>query len=148
MAQEFCQDLTIWRYAITLTGMTTTPERRTATLSELVAQEIDSVRGRKRWSQAQLARAIGKTEMWVSLRLRGKQPIDMNDLALIARALDVGVHELLPPPDAARKAASDSEPNVPLDHPSPFGPQRRDPSRPPGTTGPRQRRPQPVRHAA
>lgn len=60
--------------------MTTAPERRTATLTELVAQEIDSVRGRKRMSQAQLAREMGKTPMWVSLRLRGMQPIDMNDL--------------------------------------------------------------------
>lgn len=47
-------------------------------------------------SQAQLARTIGKTEMWVSLRLRGKQPIDLNDLSLIAGALGVGVHDLLP----------------------------------------------------
>lgn len=94
--------------------MTTTPEQRTATLSELVAQEIDSVRGRKRWSQAQLARAIGKTEMWVSLRLRGKQPIDMNDLALIARALEVGVHDLLPSPEKAGEAVGTGQPNVRL----------------------------------
>lgn len=85
--------------------MTTTPERRTATLSELVAQEIDSVRGRRRMSQAQLARAMGKTPMWISLRLRGLQPIDMNDLMLFASALDVGVHDLLPPPDVAAGAA-------------------------------------------
>lgn len=84
--------------------MTTTPERRTATLSELVAEEIRALMGRQRMTQAQLARGIGKTEMWVSLRLRGRQPIDMNDLLLIARALDVGVHELLPSPEAAAQA--------------------------------------------
>lgn len=86
--------------------MTTTPERRTATLSELVAQEIDSVRGRRRMSQAQLARAMGKTPMWVSLRLRGLQPIDMNDLLLFARALDVEVHDLMP----SRERAAEAEP--------------------------------------
>lgn len=85
--------------------MTTTPERRTATLTELVAQEIDAARGRRRMSQAQLARAMGKTPMWVSLRLRGLQPIDVNDLALFARVLNVGVHELLPKPEEAASAS-------------------------------------------
>lgn len=61
--------------------------------------------GRRRMTQAQLARGIGKTEMWVSLRLRGKQALDMNDMQLIARALEVGVHELLPPPAVAATAA-------------------------------------------
>jgi transcriptional regulator with XRE-family HTH domain len=86
--------------------MTTTPERRPATLTELVAQEIDSIRGRKRMSQAQLARAIGKPPMWVSLRLRGMQPIDMNELLMFANALDVGVHDLLPAPAAVAAAAA------------------------------------------
>lgn len=84
--------------------MTTAPERRTATLTELVAQEIDAARGRRRMSQAQLARAMGKTPMWVSLRLRGLQPIDLNDLLLFARALDVDVHDLMPSRDLAARA--------------------------------------------
>jgi len=88
--------------------MTTTPEQRTATLSELVAEEIRALMGRRRMSQAQLARGIDKTEMWVSLRLRGKQPIDMNDLHVIAGALGVGVHDLLPPPEIAAGAARPS----------------------------------------
>jgi len=37
--------------------------------------------------------------MWVSLRLRGLQPIDLNDLLLFARALGVDVHDLMPPRD-------------------------------------------------
>jgi transcriptional regulator with XRE-family HTH domain len=85
--------------------MTTTPEKRTATLSELVAEEIRALMGRRRMTQAQLARGISKTEMWVSLRLRGRQPLDMNDLFLIAQALEVGVHDLLPPPEIAAGAA-------------------------------------------
>ena len=55
-------------------------------------------------SQAQLARAMGKTPMWVSLRLRGMQPIDLNDLLLFARALDVQIHDLMPPPEVAAMA--------------------------------------------
>lgn len=86
--------------------MTTAPERRTATLTELVAQEIDSVRGRRRMSQAQLAKEMGKTPMWVSLRLRGLQPIDLNDLLLFARALGVQIHDLMPPPDEAARAVT------------------------------------------
>lgn len=46
--------------------------------------------------------------MWVSLRLRGLQPIDMNDLLLFARALGVGVHELLPSPEVVSQAAEAS----------------------------------------
>lgn len=88
--------------------MTTAPEQRAATLTQLVAVEIDKVRGGRRMSQAQLARAIGHTPMWVSLRLRGLQPIDMNDLFLFARALGVGVHELLPPPEVVAQAADPS----------------------------------------
>ena len=88
--------------------MTTAPERRTATLTELVAQEIDAVRGRKRMSQAKLAKLMGKTPMWVSLRLRGRQPIDMNDLWLFAKALGVSVHQLLPSPEAVAGAADPS----------------------------------------
>lgn len=88
-----------------LCGMTTTPEERPATLTELVAREIDSVRGRKRVSQAQLARVMGKTPMWVSLRLRGIQPIDMNDLLKFAKALNVGVYDLLPSPEVVAQAA-------------------------------------------
>lgn len=147
--------------------MTTPPEERTATLSELVAQEIDSVRGRKRWSQAQLARAIGKTEMWVSLRLRGKQEIGTNDLALIAKALDVDVHDLLPSPDAVRRAVDASNgakehlpevnrsadpgrvsapyPRHTAGAPGPMSPQRRDPTRPQSAVPATKRRPTTVR---
>lgn len=96
-----------------------TPQGRTATLSELVAEEIRALMGRRRMTQAQLAREIGKTEMWVSLRLRGKQVLDLSDMHLIAGALNVGVHELLPPPDVASRAAAPSATvtNLPLPEP-------------------------------
>jgi transcriptional regulator with XRE-family HTH domain len=83
--------------------METAPERRAATLSELVAEEVRAQMGRKRMSQAQLARGVGKTEMWVSLRLRGKQAIDLNDLMAIATVLGVDASELVTP-DVVAKA--------------------------------------------
>jgi transcriptional regulator with XRE-family HTH domain len=86
--------------------METAPERRTATLSELVAEEVRAQMGRKRMSQAQLARGVGKTEMWVSLRLRGKQAIDLNDLMAIATVLGVDASELVTP-DVVAKAKAD-----------------------------------------
>ncbi len=85
--------------------MTITPEAPAKTLTQLVATEIRVQMARADVRQSQLAREIDKTEQWLSVRLRGRQPIDLNDLALIAKALGVGVHELLPPPDVAARAA-------------------------------------------
>lgn len=44
----------------------------------------------------QLAERLGVSPMWVSYRLRGTQAIDLNDLELIAKALDCRIIELLP----------------------------------------------------
>lgn len=85
--------------------MSITPEVSAKTLTQLVATEIRVQMARADVRQSQLAREIDKTEQWLSVRLRGRQPIDLNDLALIARALGVGVHELLPAPDVAAAAA-------------------------------------------
>lgn len=76
--------------------MTTTPTGQPATLSDLVAEEIRAVLGRRRMSGAALARTLGVSAMWVSYRLSGKQPIDLNDLERIATALDVPVGALIP----------------------------------------------------
>lgn len=76
--------------------MTTTPVGLAKTLTQLVALEIKLEMVRKDVRQSQVARKIGKTEQWLSVRLRGKQPIDLNDLALIAHGLDVSVRDLLP----------------------------------------------------
>jgi transcriptional regulator with XRE-family HTH domain len=84
--------------------MTTTPEAPAKTLTQLVALEIRLEMVRQDMLQSKLARSIGKTEQWLSVRLRGKQPIDLNDLALIARGLGVQIHQLLPDPDAAAGA--------------------------------------------
>lgn len=81
--------------------MSITPEVNAKTLTQLVATEIKVQMARADVRQSQLAREIGRTEQWLSVRLRGRQPIDINDLALIAKGLNVGIYDLLPPPDEA-----------------------------------------------
>lgn len=80
--------------------MTTTPTRTAAaqsdSLSALVAEEIRAMMARKRISGARLARALDVSPAWVSYRLTGVQPIDLNDLAAIARVLEVSVLSLIP----------------------------------------------------
>ncbi|HEY0697216.1 MAG TPA: helix-turn-helix transcriptional regulator [Micromonospora sp.] len=65
-------------------------------LSDLVAEEIRAMMARKRISGRQLAQKLGVSPSWVSYRLTGVQPIDLNDLQRIAHALDVIVLNLLP----------------------------------------------------
>jgi transcriptional regulator with XRE-family HTH domain len=86
--------------------MSITPEVNAKTLTQLVATEVKVQMARADVRQSQLAREIGKTEQWLSVRLRGRQPIDINDLALIARGLNVGIHDLLPPPEEAAQAVT------------------------------------------
>lgn len=68
----------------------------TPSLSELVAEEIRALLGRRRMSQASLARQLKVSPMWVNYRLTGTQPIDLNDLERIATTLGVTVFDLLP----------------------------------------------------
>lgn len=83
----------------------TQPNERTATLTQLVADEIRVTMTRQRASGRDLATRLGVSPSWVSYRLSGKQPIDLNDLFRIAKALGVGVHQLLPPPEVVAQAA-------------------------------------------
>jgi transcriptional regulator with XRE-family HTH domain len=85
--------------------MSIKPEVNAKTLTQLVATEIKVQMARADVRQSQLAREIGKTEQWLSVRLRGRQPIDVNDLHLIATGLKVSVYDLLPPAETAAKAA-------------------------------------------
>lgn len=84
--------------------MTTTPER-TATLTALVAAEIRAQMGRLNVKQAELARRMGENDTWVHARLKQGTPIDLNDLLRFARALGVGVHDLMPSAETADSAA-------------------------------------------
>lgn len=84
--------------------MSITPEVPAKTLSELVARQIRIAMAIEDIRQSELARRMSKTEQWLSVRLRGKQAIDLNDLLLFARALNVGVHQLMPSPEEAGSA--------------------------------------------
>lgn len=117
-----------------------TPVGPAKTLTELVALEIRLQMVRQDVKQSQLARTIKKTEQWLSVRLRGKQPIDLNDLALIAQGLGVPVHQLLPEPTTAALASQptttpyvSSAERVAGQRPADNRPKKRKPERPPTT---------------
>jgi transcriptional regulator with XRE-family HTH domain len=84
----------------------TQANERSATLSQLVAEEIRALMARRRMSGRQLAAQLKVSPSWVSYRLTGTQPIDLDDMMAIAGALGVGVHDLLPPPDVAARAVA------------------------------------------
>lgn len=67
----------------------------TRTLSDIAAEEIRALLGRKRMSQAELARRLNVTGAWLNYRLTGRQPIDLNDLQVIAAALGTEPANLL-----------------------------------------------------
>lgn len=96
--------------------MTTTPVGHAKTLTQLVARQIKIAMIDADMRQSTLARRIGKSEQWLSVRLRGVQPIDLNDLARIARGLEVSIHQLLPDADTADSASD--EPTVRYVHPA------------------------------
>ena len=153
----------------------TQAHERTATLSEMVAEEIRALMARRKVSGRELSNKLGVSPSWISYRLSGKQPIDVNDLLRIANALGAGVHELLPSPEMAAMAVepvaqpskevagravsrrpSVKHPYISLsrteddgerrkDGPPPIGPGRTDPTRPVSAIPSRRRRPQPTR---
>lgn len=67
-------------------------------LSARAAEEIRAMLGRKRVTGRELARRLDVSSPWVSQRLTGHTEIGLNDLELIAAALDVEVSDLLPSP--------------------------------------------------
>lgn len=85
--------------------MSIAPDVNAKTLTQLVARRIKHAMVDEDILQAELSRRMGKTEQWVSVRLRGRQAIDLNDLLLFARALGVQVHDLMPSPEDAAEAA-------------------------------------------
>lgn len=65
-------------------------------LSAQVAEEIRALLARQRRSGRWLASTLGVSQTWMSSRLTGGTPIDLNDLQRIAAALEVHWTELLP----------------------------------------------------
>lgn len=131
--------------------MTTTPER-TATLTTLVAAEIRAWMGRLDVRQSELARRMGETDQWLSMRLKGRTPIDLNELQRMCSALGVNAVDVL------QQALRDSsETDRPIEVPAsparrsshvatrPMAPSRRDATRPSSPVPPNRRRPSPVR---
>lgn len=84
-----------------------------ASLSQRVAEEIRVAMLRRRITGVRLAKALGVSAAWVSYRLNGLQPIDLNDLERIASALGVKVADLFPRRD--REVTVTSLP-LPVDH--------------------------------
>lgn len=65
-------------------------------MSDGVAEEIRAMMARRRMTGRRLAIRLHVSPSWVNYRLIGKQPIDVDDLAAIARVLEVSVVDLLP----------------------------------------------------
>lgn len=70
--------------------------QRERSLSDSVAEEIRVLLVRRRMSGRELARRLHVSPGWVSYRLTGVQPIDLNDLQRVADVLEVEVTALLP----------------------------------------------------
>lgn len=71
-------------------------------LDERVPSRIRSELRRRRMSQAALARELGRTENFISRRLRGEVSFSVDDLDQVARALDVPLENLVAPPGQMR----------------------------------------------
>lgn len=65
-------------------------------LSAQVIDEIFALMGRRRINKAEMARRLGKSEVWVGRRLNGKLPLAVDDLQHIAVVLGVAASDLLP----------------------------------------------------
>lgn len=87
---------------------------RTRTLSEAVAEEIRVAMVRRRVSGAKLAKELGVSAAWVSYRLTGVQPIDLNDLERIASVLGVTAVDLFP---RSRREVTVTDPLAPFVEP-------------------------------
>lgn len=66
--------------------MTTPP---TQTVTRTVADEIRAEIARQRTSVREVAPGLGKSHTWLARRLRGETPLSVEDVVLIARALNV-----------------------------------------------------------
>lgn len=80
------------------------PHDSVVPLRVTMAEEIRALLARKRISGVRLATAIGKSQSYVSRRLTGETPFDVDDLEGIARVLGVDITAFLPRPDVDRSA--------------------------------------------
>lgn len=68
----------------------------TQTFTDQVAANVRGELARRRLGQVQIAQALGISQAAVSRRLNGSVPLDVNELAVIARLLGVSAADLLP----------------------------------------------------
>lgn len=73
-------------------------------LSKNVAEEVRALLGRRRVSQAELATGLDRSPMYLSRRLSGELPLDLDEVEQISAFLGVSVDDLLMP--AAHAKAS------------------------------------------
>lgn len=66
------------------------------TPTQAVGANVRAEVARRGLTQAALADVIGVSQSQLSKRLRGVIPFDVNELAAIAKALDVPIADLLP----------------------------------------------------
>lgn len=85
-----------YRLPVQTTGMT-----QPRTLADMVAAEVRAHLARRQFTGAGLAVALGKSEMYVSRRLRGDVPFDLIDIEQAAQYLGVSVADLLPATERA-----------------------------------------------
>ncbi len=66
------------------------------TAAQRVAQEVRANMARRGRTQSDIATALGISQTAISRRLSGFVPWDVNELELVATALDVPLADLLP----------------------------------------------------
>jgi transcriptional regulator with XRE-family HTH domain len=72
-----------------------------STLADSVAAEVRAQLARRQLTAKDLANAIGKSEMYVSRRVRGEVALDLVDLEQVAGFLGLAIVDLLPAPERA-----------------------------------------------
>ena len=60
-----------------------------------IAEEIRALMGRRRMSAVRLGAAIGRSQSYMSRRMTGEIPFDVDDLDAICAALDVPITRLI-----------------------------------------------------
>lgn len=70
--------------------------------NDRVAGEVRAAAARRRMSGTQLARLIGVSQVAMSRRLNGRMAFRVDELAILAEALDVPISDLLPVTRASR----------------------------------------------
>jgi transcriptional regulator with XRE-family HTH domain len=72
-----------------------TPTRELTALNRAVAAQIRAILAGRNMRQAALASAMGVTEVWLSRRLREVQPLSLDDVDAISRALHMEPADLI-----------------------------------------------------